>query len=104
VATGVLRSFWRWAGIAGSTWRLGWDGPAEHGSLAGNLISRRAVGHLSYTGCSLWIDPEQAICVLVLCNRIHPEARDDARFRALRPAICDAALSALSYRRGKVGP
>jgi CubicO group peptidase (beta-lactamase class C family) len=100
VATDVLRLFWQPAGIAGSTWRLGWDGPAEHGSLAGDLISRRAVGHLAYTGCSLWIDPEQAICVLVLCNRIHPEAKEDPRFRAFRPAICDAALGALAYRAG----
>jgi CubicO group peptidase (beta-lactamase class C family) len=94
----VLRTFWAPAGIPGSTWRLGWDGPAEHGSLAGSLISRRAVGHLSFTGCSLWIDPEQATAVVVLCNRIHPEVRDDARFRALRPALCDAALQAIGYR------
>lgn len=94
----VLRRFWQPAGIAGSTWRLGWDGPAERGSLAGELISRQAVGHLSFTGCSLWIDPEQSTCVVVLCNRIHPEARDDPRFRALRPALCDAALQAIGYQ------
>jgi len=98
VSPEVLRSFWRPAGIPGSTWRLGWDGPAEHGSLAGSLISRRAVGHLSFTGCSLWIDPEQATSVIVLCNRIHPEVRDDPRFRALRPALCDAALRAVEYQ------
>jgi CubicO group peptidase (beta-lactamase class C family) len=94
----VLRQFWQPAGIPGSTWRLGWDGPAAEGSLAGSLLSRRAVGHLSFTGCSLWIDPEQETCVIVLCNRIHPEVRDDARFRALRPEIHDAALQAIGYR------
>jgi serine-type D-Ala-D-Ala carboxypeptidase len=98
VAPEILRTFWRPAGIPGSTWRLGWDGPAEHGSLAGSLISRRAVGHLSFTGCSLWIDPEQATAVVVLANRIHPEVKDDARFRALRPALCDAALRAVGYQ------
>jgi CubicO group peptidase (beta-lactamase class C family) len=94
----VIRQFWQPAGIAGSNWRLGWDGPAQHGSLAGSVISRKAVGHLSFTGCSLWIDPEQATCVIVLCNRIHPEVRDDPRFRALRPALCDAALQAVGYQ------
>ena len=94
----VLREFWRPAGIPGSTWRLGWDGPAAQGSLAGSLISRRAVGHLSFTGCSLWIDPEAEACVVVLANRVHPEARDDPRFRALRPALHDAALQAIGYR------
>jgi serine-type D-Ala-D-Ala carboxypeptidase len=96
----VLREFWRPAGIPGSTWRLGWDGPSAHGSLAGDLISRRAVGHLSFTGCSLWIDPEQETCVVVLTNRIHPEVRDDPRFRALRPALHDAALQAIGYQAG----
>lgn len=94
----VLREFWQPAGIPGSTWRLGWDGPSVAGSLAGDLISRRAVGHLSFTGCSLWIDPEQETCVVVLTNRIHPEVRDDPRFRALRPALHDAALQAIGYR------
>jgi CubicO group peptidase (beta-lactamase class C family) len=94
----VLRLFWRPGGVPGSTWRLGWDGPAERGSLAGSLISRRSVGHLSFTGCSLWIDPEQATSVIVLTNRIHPEVRDDARFRTLRPALCDAALQAIGYQ------
>ena len=94
----VLRELWQPAGIPGSTWRLGWDGPSLEGSLAGSLLSRRAVGHLSFTGCSLWIDPEQETCVVVLTNRIHPEVRDDPRFRALRPALHDAALQAIGYR------
>ena len=98
VAGPVLRAFWTPQGIAGSHWRLGWDGPAPTGSLAGNLIARAAVGHLAFTGCSLWIDPARETFVLVLCNRVHPVARDDARFRALRPALNDAALEGAGYR------
>ena len=98
VSSEVWRKFWSPAGIPGSTWRLGWDGPAPTGSLAGELLSRRAVGHLSFTGCSLWIDPEQETCVAVLCNRIHPEVKDDPRFRALRPRLNDEALRAIGYR------
>jgi serine-type D-Ala-D-Ala carboxypeptidase len=96
----VLREFWQPAGIPGSTWRLGWDGPSVKGSLAGELISRCAVGHLSFTGCSLWIDPEQETCLVVLTNRVHPDVHDDPRFRALRPALADAALQAIGYRAG----
>jgi CubicO group peptidase (beta-lactamase class C family) len=94
----VLRTFWTPAGVPESTWRLGWDGPAAQGSLAGDLISRRAVGHLAFTGCSLWIDPEVETFVVFLSNRVHPVARDDARFRELRRAINDAALEAAGYR------
>jgi CubicO group peptidase (beta-lactamase class C family) len=102
----VLRLFWKPAGIPGSTWRLGWDGPAAEGSLAGSLLSRGAVGHLSFTGCSLWIDPEQETCVVVLTNRVHPQvrkdAREDARFRALRPLLHDTLLQAIGYRTRQI--
>jgi CubicO group peptidase (beta-lactamase class C family) len=94
----VLRLFWQPAGIPGSTWRLGWDGPAASGSLAGDRLSRQAVGHLGFTGCSLWIDPERETCIVVLTNFVHPTVRKDPRFRALRPALNDAALDAIGYR------
>jgi len=29
---------------------------------------------------------------------VHPEVRDDPRFRALRPALHDAALRAIDYQ------
>jgi CubicO group peptidase (beta-lactamase class C family) len=94
----VLRLFWQPAGIPGSTWRLGWDGPAATGSLAGDRLSRQAVGHLGFTGCSLWIDPERESSIVLLTNFVHPTARKDPRFRALRPALHDAALDAIGYR------
>ena len=93
----LLRQFWQPAGIPGSTWRLGWDGPAASGSLAGDRIARTAVGHLGFTGCSLWIDPERETFVTMLSNRVHPVARDDDRFRQLRRAVNDAALAAVGY-------
>jgi CubicO group peptidase (beta-lactamase class C family) len=93
----LLRTFWSPCGVAGSTWRLGWDGPAASASLAGERISRAAVGHLGFTGTSLWIDPARAVFVVVLSNRVHPAVRDDPRFRTLRPALNDAALDGLGY-------
>jgi serine-type D-Ala-D-Ala carboxypeptidase len=96
----ILRRFWTPAGVPGSTWRLGWDGPAASGSLAGDTITRAAVGHLAFTGCSLWIDPEREVFVLVLSNRIHPTVREDDSFRKLRRALNDAALEAIGYPAG----
>jgi len=93
----VLREFWSPAGIPGSTWRLGWDGPALHASQAGRRLSRAAVGHLAFTGCSIWIDPERETWVILLSNRIHPEVPRDDKFRRFRPTLHDAALEALGY-------
>jgi serine-type D-Ala-D-Ala carboxypeptidase len=93
----VVRQFWAPAGVPGSTWRLGWDGPAAHGSQAGARMPRTAVGHLGFTGCSLWIDPERETWIVLLSNRVHPTAPQHDRFRAFRPALHDAALEALGY-------
>jgi CubicO group peptidase (beta-lactamase class C family) len=97
VAPEVIREFWSPAGVPGSTWRLGWDGPAASGSQAGERLSRAAVGHLAFTGCSLWIDPAREITIVLLSNRVHPSIPTDDRFRRFRPALHDAALDAVGY-------
>jgi CubicO group peptidase (beta-lactamase class C family) len=93
----VLRLFFTPAGIPGSTWRLGWEGPSERDSLAGDLIARSAVGHLAFTGCSLWMDPEREAFVAVLSNRHHPHISEDKRFRQLRREVNDTALALAGY-------
>jgi CubicO group peptidase (beta-lactamase class C family) len=93
----VLRLFWTPSGVPGSTWRLGWDGPAAGHSQAGARLSRAAVGHLAFTGCSLWIDPARETWIVLLSNRVHPQVPADDRFRRFRPALHDAVLEALGY-------
>jgi CubicO group peptidase (beta-lactamase class C family) len=97
VAREVLREFWSPASVPGSTWRLGWDGPAARDSQAGTRLSRAAVGHLGFTGCSLWIDPERETWIVLLANRVHPTVPQHERFRVFRPALHDAVLEALGY-------
>jgi CubicO group peptidase (beta-lactamase class C family) len=93
----VVREFWKPARVPGSTWRLGWDGPAQKSSQAGARLSRDAVGHLAFTGCSLWIDPARETWIILLSNRVHPKIPDPDRLRAFRPALHDAVLEALAY-------
>jgi len=93
----VVRTFWSPARVPASTWRLGWDGPAARGSQAGARLSQQAVGHLGFTGCSLWIDPERETWIVLLANRVHPAVPDPDPFRTFRPALHDAALEALGY-------
>ncbi len=81
--------------IPGSTRTPGWDTPSRKASSAGTqLAGRRLVGHLGFTGTSLWIDLDQRINVVLLTNRGHPR-RDNDRIRALRPVLHDLVWDAL---------
>jgi serine-type D-Ala-D-Ala carboxypeptidase len=91
----VVRAFWSPSGVAGSTWRLGWDGPAAANSQAGTRFSRDGVGHLGFTGCSLWIDPARETWIVMLANRVHPTVPKDGRFKHFRPMLHDVIADAL---------
>ncbi|HXU03089.1 MAG TPA: serine hydrolase, partial [Polyangia bacterium] len=91
----VVRTFWSPSGVAGSTWRLGWDGPAAESSQAGTKFARTGVGHLGFTGCSLWIDPARDTWIVLLSNRVHPAIPKDDRFKRFRPMLHDAIVDAL---------
>lgn len=77
---------------------LGFDTPTawEGGtSQAGALAPPGAIGHLGYTGCSLWIDPEREITVVLLTNRV-VHGPDNRKLSPLRPRIHDAVWRAVS--------
>lgn len=92
----VVRMFFAASGVPGSTWRLGWDGPAPAPGLsqAGERWSKSGVGHMGFTGCSVWVDPSRARWVVLLSNRVHP-SRDDDRIKKVRPRVHDAISNAL---------
>ena len=60
---------------AGSDWALGWDTPTAGGSSSGQYFSAQSIGHLGFTGTSLWIDFEAEAAVVMLTNRIHLVAK-----------------------------
>ena len=66
----TISHFWRYRG-AGSHC-LGWDTPSAMGSSASEMWPSFAVGHLGFTGCSVWIAIEEGITVTFLSNRVHP--------------------------------
>ena len=76
----------------GSDWALGWDTPTEGQSSAGTHFSARSIGHLGFTGTSLWIDLEREAVVVMLTNRVHQVAKK-SRFE-LRPAVHDLIMEA----------
>ena len=86
--------------------RLGWDGVTPGGSSAGPRWPLDGVGHLGFTGCSLWLAPRQGVSVALLANRVHPVVEGGSvpgaplhpryrRFKALRPAVHTAVVEAL---------
>ncbi len=77
----------------GSSRALGWDTPSENSS-SGKHFSSRSIGHLGYSGCSLWIDLEASVAIVLLTNRTWPD-RKSQRIREVRPAFHNAVREAL---------
>jgi CubicO group peptidase (beta-lactamase class C family) len=96
VPAAVVRQFWtRDATIPTSTWTLGWDTPSPVGSAAGTLFSANTIGHLGFTGTSIWMDLDRDRHVILLSNRVHP-SRDNNAIREFRPMIHDLINQALA--------
>ncbi|MGA7875572.1 MAG: serine hydrolase domain-containing protein [Desulfoferrobacter sp.] len=90
----LLETFWARQNLAeGSSWALGFDTPNKEGSSAGRYFSCNTVGHLGFTGTSLWMDLEQEIVIVLLTNRVYP-TRDNEKIKGFRPFIHDLAMKA----------
>jgi len=77
-----------------AAYALGWDTPTPGQSASGDLFSPRSVGHLGFTGCSIWWDLEKHCQVVLLTNRVHP-SRDSVAIRRARPAAYDGIFAAM---------
>ncbi len=95
----TLRAFVELDPADGPPRSLGFDRPAPEGSSAGALLGRAgprgAIGHLGFTGCSLWVDLDRRLSVALLTNRSYPGRRFVEPIRALRPAFHDALCRAI---------
>jgi CubicO group peptidase (beta-lactamase class C family) len=83
--------------VPGSTRALGFDTPSDEGSSAGRYLGKTApgaVGHLGFTGTSLWVDLARGLSVALLTNRTLP-GRDNLGIRDFRPRFHDAVVEAL---------
>jgi len=81
-----------------SSWALGWDTPspasqseAKGLSASGRFFSKKSVGHLGYTGTSIWIDPENHLTVILLSNRVHP-SHENKKIQSFRPELHDVVF------------
>jgi len=91
----IVQEFWtRDESVPGSTRALGWDTPTPGASSAGSFVTPHSVGHLGFTGTSVWFDLERERLVVLLTNRVHPDRNNDL-IREFRPFIHDRIHEAL---------
>lgn len=86
----TVRRLWQPSRVKGSTRTLGWDRPSPEGSSTGGRWPRSSIGHLGFTGTSVWIEPDRALVVVLVTNRVCP-SRANNLIRRLRPMFYDAA-------------
>jgi serine-type D-Ala-D-Ala carboxypeptidase len=82
------------ASVENSTFALGWDTPSPGKSASGSFFSPRSVGHLGFTGTSLWWDLEKNCYIIMLTNRVHP-TRKNEKIRDFRPHLHDLIMKAM---------
>ena len=80
-----------------STWALAWDTPSAKYSSAGGKWPRDGIGHLGFTGCSIWLDPTHDFYVTCLSNRVHPDVQNE-KIKVFRPTLHDEAVTL--FRKG----
>jgi CubicO group peptidase (beta-lactamase class C family) len=73
---------------------LGWDTPSPGRSASGSFFSSRSIGHLGFTGTSIWWDLDKDCYIILLTNRVHP-SRDNDKIRDFRPRIHDLIMKAV---------
>ncbi len=70
---------------------LAWDRVSQPKSAAGKYFSDKTLGHLAFTGCSLWMDFSDKKYVILLTNRVYPH-RENSIIQVFRPQIHDLLL------------
>ena len=89
-----------WAKDATSTRALGFDTPSDEGPSAGTRFGKSgpgaAIGHLGFTGTSVWVDLDRELVVALCTNRV-ALGRANIAIRDFRPRFHDAVLDALAF-------
>jgi CubicO group peptidase (beta-lactamase class C family) len=75
----------------GSSWTCGFDTPSSCQSSSGRYFGPSSIGHLGFTGTSMWLDLSRGISVVLLTNRVHPSRKNEA-IRRLRPELHDIIM------------
>lgn len=96
----LVKEFWtRKESYPAGPFALAWQTAAATDKKvrsSGQYFSPSSVGQDSSTGCSLWIDPERELSVVLLSNAIHPH-RESKAIKEFRPVLHDLVMESLGY-------
>lgn len=96
----TVRRMWQPSTVKDSTRTPGWDRPSKQGSSTGGRWPSQSVGHLGFTGTSVWIEPDRGLVAVLVTNRVCP-TRANNTIRRLRPLLYDAIWEQYSRPRPK---
>ena len=74
---------------------LGWALRTSERQSCGTRFGSNSYGHTGYTGTSLWVDPDRALTVALLTNRVY-FTREPLPIFELRAAVHDAIVDDIS--------
>ncbi len=75
---------------------MGWDTPTPPDSSVGQHFSAHSIGHLGFTGTSLWIDLDAKLVAVLLTNRVHP-TRNNEKIKPLRQSFHNTLREDLGF-------
>ncbi len=82
----------------GTSWCLGWDTPDAFGSSSGEWFTKEStIGHLGWTGTSVWVDMWKDRTVVLLANRLMGEGDTLENFKRFRPKVHNAIFEELNW-------
>jgi CubicO group peptidase (beta-lactamase class C family) len=98
IASEAVRA--RWTRDGPGTHTGGWDTVSAGYSSTGGHFPTDTIGHLGYTGTSVWASPGEGVVVVLLTNRVHPHDSDESKatIRAARPVIHDAVAALVGWK------
>ena len=91
----TVRLMWTRSAEGNGSRALGWDVSSSFSRTASIFFPPEAVGHLGFTGTSVWIDPPSRTYLIILTNRVHPSGGGANKIRELRTRVSAAAAAAL---------
>ena len=95
----TVKKFWKMSEPASGNMVFGWDVPGKENGLIDCGFTRRAIGHNSSTGCSLWLEPRDGMALTLLSNASYP-SRGNKKIRALRSQLFSKAIEVMRAECG----